>query len=151
MSCHTESTECFLHGFVSGEGADVVAVAGHFVGIDRGLGGEPGDETAGGIGTTTAIDAFLDEMAGFAGVVVEGWDAPVALGGGWLLFHGEDQAVGIDLCDAGLMEAGVVGLVVAHDASGAFFFRKANERAEAEVQEIVAGHHQEVVIKRFTI
>lgn len=52
---------CF-HGLVTGKGADVVAVARHLVCIDLGLGGKPGNETAGGIGTTTAFYALLDDI-----------------------------------------------------------------------------------------
>ena len=81
MSGGGEAGEGRFHGLVTGEVADVVAVARHLVGIDLGLGREPGNETAGGIGTTTAINAFFDEMAVFFCIVIEGRYAPMALGG----------------------------------------------------------------------
>lgn len=131
-----------LDGFVAGEGADVVAVAGHLVGVDGSLGGEPGDETAGGIDATTTGDAFLDQASVFTRVVVEGRDAPMTLGIRGLLLHGEDTTVVVYLCHTRLMESSLVCLVVAHDARRVFLFRVADEGAQAEVQQVVTGHDE---------
>ena len=102
-------------------------MAGHLVGVDGSLGGEPGDETAGGIDATTTGDAFLDQASVFTGVVVEGGDAPVTLGICGLLFHGEDTTVSIDLCHTCLMESSLVSFIVAHDARRVLLFRVADE------------------------
>ena len=135
-----------LDGLVTGEGADVVAATGHLVGVDGGLGGEPGDEATGGVNTTTAIDAFLDESGVLTGVVVEGGDAPMTLGVGGFLFHGEDATVSIDLSNACLVESGLVFLVVAHHTGSLLVLGVADEVAQAEVQEVVACHDEEVIV-----
>ena len=133
-------------GLVALEGADVVTVTGHLVGIDGGLGGEPGDEAAGGVDATAAVDAFLDESGVLTGVVVEGRDAPVALGVGGFLLHGEDTSVGIDLGDTGLVQPCLVVLVVAHHTGDVLLFGKTDEVTQAEVEEVVAGHDEEVIV-----
>ena len=133
-------------GLVAFEGADVVTATGHLVGVDGGLGGEPGDEAAGGVDATAAVDAFLDESGVLTGVVVEGGDAPVALGVGGLLLHGEDATVGIDLGHTGLVEPCLVVLEIAHHAGGVLLLGKADEVAQAEVEEVVTGHDEEVIV-----
>ena len=110
--------ESFLYFFVAGEIADVIAMAGHWPGIDLGLGAKPGNEAAGGVCATTALNAFLDEMAVITGVIIEGWHAPVALGLGGLLLHGKKLVIIGYLGNATLMELSFVGLVIAHDTGG---------------------------------
>lgn len=75
---------------VTGEVTDVIAGTGHFVGVDGGLGGEPGDETAGGISATAFGYALLEELQILLLVEVEGRTAPVAFGVGGFFLHGED-------------------------------------------------------------
>ena len=70
----------------------------------------------------------------------------MALGLGGFFFHRKDQTVCIDFGDAGFVEFGFVGFVVAHDAGGALGPGVVEEFAEAEGEEVVAGHDEEVVI-----
>ena len=146
-----ESFEGALDFFVAFEVADVVAGAGHLPGVDGGVGAEPGDEAAGGINTATGGYGF-----GYFGYIalddiIEGGTAPLALGFSGFLFHREDAVIGIDLCYTALVELLLIGLIVAHDAGCAFLCGIVEELAEAEGEEIVAGHDEEIVVKGFTI
>ena len=100
--------------------------------MDRSLGGEPGNETAGGIGATAFGYALFKEFQVGLLVEVEGGATPVAFRVGGLLFHGEDQAVAIDSGHAAFVEARLVGLVVAHDASGVLGLSVGEEALQAE-------------------
>lgn len=133
-------SEGLFDGLVALEVTDVIAGTGHFVGMDRGLGTEPGNETAGGICATAFGYALFEKFQIGLLVEVEGGAAPVALGMGGLLFHGEDQAIGIDFGYAAFVEAGFVRLVVAHDASGVLGLSVGEEVMKAEREEVVTGH-----------
>ena len=141
------TSEGVLYFFVTGEIADVITMAGHRPGIDLGLGAKPGNEATRGIRATTALNAFLDEMAVVPSVIIEGWHAPVALGLGGLLLHGKKLVIIGYLGNATLMELGFVGLVIAHDTGGVLRLAILDEVLQAEVQEVVSGHDQEVVVQ----
>lgn len=131
---------------VAFEIADVISAARHLHGMDCGLAAEPGDIAAGGVYAAACSDALGDAPGVLAGVDVERRTAPVGLGICRLLLHGEDAVVRVDLDDAALMEALVVGLVVAHDAGRTFCIRVSDEVGEAEVEDVVAGDDEELVV-----
>ena len=136
---------------VAFEGADVVAGTWHFVSMDWRLGGEPSNETAGGICATAFGYALFEKLQVGLLVEVEGGATPVALRVGGFLFHRENQAVGIDFGYAAFVEARLVGLVVAHDASGVLGLSVGEEVLKAEGEEVVACHDEEVFIDSFGI
>lgn len=67
----------------------------------------------------------------------------MALGMFRLFFHIEHFPVGIYLYDARALELGDVGLMVAHDAGGAFCLGKINEALKGEIEEVVGSSNQE--------
>ena len=67
----------------------------------------------------------------------------MALGMFRLFFHIEHFPIGIYLDDACTLKLGYVGLMVAHDAGGAFHLGKINEALEGEIEEVVGGGDQE--------
>ena len=71
----------------------------------------------------------------------------MAPGRGRLLLHRQDAVLRIHLHDAALVQAGLLRLVIAHDAGRPLGPRIANETAEAEIQDIVPGDDQEVVVQ----
>ena len=143
--------ECLLYFFITGESADVIALSGHLPGIDLGLGAKPSDETAGGISAATALNGFLDEVAIVLGEIIESWHTPMALRLSGFLLHGNEQVVIGHLGHTTLMELGFIGLVIAHDTGGVLLLTILDKVGKTEIKEIVTGHHQEVVIKGFTI
>ena len=111
------------------------------------LAGEPGDKTSGGVDPAAAVDADLNEGDILAAIVVERRAAPVALGVGGFFDHRQDQAVLIDRGDSRLAELLDRGLVVAHDAGRALRAGVVDKAHEAEIQQVVAGDDQEVVVQ----
>ena len=85
--------EGFLYFFVTGKIANVISLSGHFPCINLGLATKPSDKTAGGISAATALNTFLDEMAIFLSIIIEGRHAPMTLGLGRLFLHGNEQVV----------------------------------------------------------
>ena len=68
-------------------------------------------------------------------------------GGGGLLGHAQDAVVCVDGNDAALEEFLVVGLPKAHDAGGLLLAGIAHETLQAEVQQVVAGNDEHVVVE----
>ena len=114
--------------------------------MDRHLGGKPGDETAGGIGSATGGDAPGDKRHILPPIDVERRGAPVASRLGRLFFHGDDPPLGVNLSDARLAEFGQIGLVVPHDAAGAFRAGIAQEATQAEREQVITGDDEHVLI-----
>ncbi len=134
-----------LHPLITLQVPNIIAAAGHLPGVNRSLIAEPGDEAAGGVGAAAGGDGLGDAGHVAGSDVVEGRAAPVALGLGGFLFHREYAVVPVHFGDAGFVEAGFVGFVVAHYAGCAFCAGVVEEVAEAEGEEVVAGHDEEVV------
>ncbi len=136
----------FFYGFVGLEVADVVAGGGHEVGVEWGVAGEPGGEGAGGVGAAAVGEGFGDAADVGGAVDVEWWDGKVAFGVLGFLFVGGDEPVGVAGGDAGCLLFVEFGFGVAHDAGGAFGAGEVDEALEAEVEEVVAGGDEEVVV-----
>ena len=91
----------FLHFLVTREGTDIIAAPRHFPSMDRHLGGKPGDETAGGVGSATGGDAPGDKRHILPPIDVERRGAPVASRLGRFFFHGDDPPLGVNLSEGG--------------------------------------------------
>ena len=124
--------KCLFDLFVTLEVTDVIALARHLVGMNRGLGAEPGYETAGGI--CAATFGYADRHQGeiLLLIIIERWATPMALRVGWFLLHREDLTVCINLDYATLMETIIIGFVIAHDASGVLGLGIGQEALQAE-------------------
>ena len=67
----------------------------------------------------------------------------MALGMFRLFFHIEHFPIGIYLDDARTLKLGDIGLMVAHDAGGAFCLSEINETLEGEIEEVVGSGDEE--------
>ena len=65
----------------------------------------------------------------------------------WLLLHGEDVVIVVYGHHATLVQTGLVGLEVAHDATGPFVDSIAHEGLQAEVEDIVASDDEKVIVE----
>lgn len=136
-----------LYLLVTLQVADVVAFSGHFHGVYGCLGAEPCDVTAWCVGAAAVFDAFFDEVCVLACIVVEGWAAPVCFGCGRLFGHAQYAVLFVDGDDAALEEALFVCFPKAHDAGGLFLVGVVDEALQAEVQQVVAGDDEHVVVE----
>ena len=127
--------------------ADVVATARHLHSMDGCLGAEPGDVTTRGIYAAAALDAFLDEAGILLRIIIERRAAPVCLGHGRLLDHVEYAVVLIDGDDTALLQTLFVIFPETHDARGMLLVGIADELLQAEVEQIVTGNDEHVIIE----
>ena len=115
--------------------------------MDGGDAGEPGDETAGGVHAAAAVDALLDEGDIGTAVKVEGRAAPMAARLGRFFLHREDAVGVVDRRDTGLAEFLLRRFEIPHDAGRPLLPGVPHELYETEIQEVVSGDDEEVVVQ----
>ncbi len=125
---------------------DVEPRAGHGPGMDGGAIYEVVGEVARGVGAAAVGEGGEDEREVFFAVDVEGRDGPVGDGDLRLFLHLEDAHLGVDFDDAGALEFVDFRFVVAHNHGSAFAVEFFDEAPEAEVEEVVGGKDEEVVV-----
>lgn len=124
-----------------------MAGGGHEIGVERGVAGEPGGERAGGIRAATISEGLGDAPDIDGAIDVEWRDGKVAFGLPGFLFVGGYERVGVAGDNTGFLLFLQFCLGVAHNAGGAFDTGKVDKAMEAEVEEVIAGGDEEIIIE----
>src|SRR6266540_1947400 len=125
--------------------ADVEPLAGEAIAVDARPRVEPGDEVAGLIGRIPLGQVGAQQREVLAVVQVRGDRNQVRRGTLGLLLEADDAVVRIELDDAVLTHELPHGMVVDGDRAAVLASPEVDVRREAEVEEVVARDHQELL------
>jgi hypothetical protein len=125
--------------------ANVEAAGGHGPSVHSGVLDHIVSEVARGILATAVLYRMTHQVEVFLPIYIERWDCPMGLGNLGLLFHAEDAIVGIELYDTRALELLDGGLLVTHDAGGAFGFGEIDELLKTKEQQVVGSHYQQII------
>ncbi|MPN29084.1 hypothetical protein SDC9_176533 [bioreactor metagenome] len=107
----------------------------------------PGGQAARRVCAATVRDGIPDLFHVFPFVEVERRRAPAALWLRRLFFQRQQPFIPVNLADTAFAKAFRVRFSIAHGAGCAFVLRVADEPGQAEIQHVVAGDDQQVIIQ----
>jgi hypothetical protein len=105
-------------------------------------------QVAGGVFPATVLHGVTYEVEVFLPIYIKRRHCPMGLGMLWFFFHAEDTVVFVELYDTRALELLDGGLLVAHDAAGAFGLGEVDELTEREIKEVVGSDDEEVCLVR---
>jgi hypothetical protein len=128
------------------QAANVEAAGGHGPSVHGGVLDHVVSKVAGGILATTVLHGVADEVEVFLPIYIKRWHCPVGLGVLRFLLHAEDTIVLVELYDTCALELLDGGLLMTHDAGGAFGFGEIDELLKAKEQQVVGSYHKKVIV-----
>ena len=128
------------------EGTDVEATGRHGPGVHGGVINHIVGEVTGGILATAVLDRMAHQVEVLLQVDIEGRDRPMGFGDLGFFLHTEDAVVSVELDDTCALEFFYRGLLMTHDAGGAFFLGEIHELLEGEEEEVIGSDDEEVII-----
>ena len=104
-------------------------------------------QVAGGVEAAAPLDGALDERKVLLPINVERRHGPVRNRHLRLFLHLQDTHVGVHLDHPGALEFVNLRLVVAHNHGRPFAMELLHEAPEAEIQDVIRRHHQQVLVQ----